>query len=359
MAVPIPPIVAPLDPGKEGALALSVAGGGMMDMVSNRLWLLAAGSNGEPMPAQVEFTMARQPAQTTSALPRLGLAALDVVPNALNQMLRMVAATPEEKLTWEEMVAPDRLARIDLSPVTLPGAHGARTTIRAHGGSTATELFCSLWWGGHAMVRAFRIPLVEASGTAELDVPAEGIYWVACGDEYAAAGAPQAFALLLASDQADVWLQELLSGLTDPPVLRGWPPVARMDAAEKQAAAEFVGSRVVPPPVMERSLLLDTFARDQARVNNQIEWHRTSLLVAAAMVAAGLMFWGIGVAVIQTRRQRREIETYQDAEGIGEGLPRLETGSRRMVLPYVLVTIAIAVDLAAVAWLACMIFGAG
>lgn len=336
----------------DARLRLSAAGGGLVDGVVNRFWLRGEGLDGKPLVFAPELRVEDGPVTVARSVGRLGIAAADFVVKGPNS--RFVAEVPvgAERMVWDEMVAPDRAARLTATRRVFAGAPEA-VGIELLSSLPEVEMFCSCWHGG-SVLRFLRVTTREHVARFSVDLPGEGLFWVTCVDNFVSTYEFPAFLPLVVAGSEEGCLASLLapfgaaqSGL--------WPQVADMTVDERGAAGEYLGDRLAPNDVAVAQLV-NTYEADLEALRERSGRHRDAVLAVMAILGLGLLVWAVAVAIREQRRLKRSFREFQDGEDVGDDLANEGITRKGSYLPAVLIGITFLLNMLALLYLLRLIF---
>lgn len=349
----LPAISAPLESDKL-SMELSTPGGGLLEGVTNTVWLRIADQDGRPVDAGPEYTLGAGETLHAPATGRLGITPLHLIPQGLNQNLVIDVPFRGETCTWQEMVAPNGLIQLSVDSYLLPPGRPAQVKLRARTYNETQELYCTLWRNSSA-IDFLRLTTADHAGTIELELPAQGFYWATCNDHFVSSDAFHAVAPLVVSAQPGRILAMLLALFPDDPFFSAWPPPDRMTPDERVTAISYLFSRMTPDGP-EFAQLTNTYASDAQDLREQAGTQRDVVLVLIGLVGMGLLLWAVAVAIKQHTRMTRTFKEFQGLEDVGDALAREGITRRKSYLPALLVVLTIVANLFAILWLLRLVF---
>ncbi len=338
---------------KDARLSLTAAGGGLVDGAANRVWLRMGGVDGRPLSARPELRVDEAAPIVAEPVGRLGIAAADLVVKGPNADLVTEVPLGSGRVVWEEMVAPDRPARLRTARKVLAPVLPASVPVDLDSSLPEMELFCTLWHGGTAS-RFFRAATREYSARFTVELPSEGLYWITCEENFLSADEFPTYLPLLVTRDEVAAIDSLVAQTGDAWPL-SWPRTADMTSEERAGALDYLSDRMAPQGLSIEQLV-NTFASDREQLREQSGRHRDAVLAVMAMLGLGLLVWAVAVAVRQHSRLRRSFREFQDGEDVGDELATEGITRKRSFVPAILIGLTFLLNMIALLYLLRLIF---
>ncbi|MBM4353836.1 MAG: hypothetical protein FJ109_08580 [Deltaproteobacteria bacterium] len=342
-----PPSVTELD------LGLSAAGGGLVDGVPNRLWLRVASLDGAPVDVLPEFRLDEGPVPGSVRSGRLGIASVETVVAGLNANLVMEIPAGRERVVWQEMVAPDRMARLRAARRLFSAEPPLHVQVELLSSLAELQMYCTLWHGGTA-IEFLETATRNHSALIDLTLPSRGLYWLTCEDHFVSSDEFPAFLPLLVTSDEGRFLESLSTAFGGP-LSAGWPRIADMTAPERERALDYLADRMAPQGVAIAQVV-NTYAADLEELKERSSQQRDAVLAVIALLGLALLVWAVAVAIRQHRRLRRSFQEFQEKEDVGDELAREGITRRRSFVPAALVALTFVLNIIALVWLLRLIF---
>ncbi len=348
-----PGIEAPID-GTRARMDLSLPSGGMVEGLPNRLWVRFADPASRPQDVHPTYRLGSGEEVRAAATGRLGITPMTLVPSGPNQTLFIDVPFRDDTVSWEEMVAPGKLARLDQAPLFVTQTPPVLQHLRVATDGADRVLYCSLWFNT-TVIELARVDTIDGIGNLAFSLPHPGLYWATCDDHFLSASEFLAERPMIVTEDPLASLNQLLQLGATEPFFSHWPASHLLTAEELERASAYLQDRLAPAG-QQTAQLLNTYDGDVAQLRARAENQRDTVLLLWAIAGVGLLLWAVAVTIRQHKRLARSFQEFQEGEDVGDDLATQGITRKRSFVPAALVAVAVLANLGALIWLLRLIF---
>jgi hypothetical protein len=326
----------------------------MVEGLDNSVWLRFAAPDGKPADVHPSYTLADADKVQAEATGRLGITTISLAPRGPNQNLVIEVPFRDDTVTWEEMIAPGKFARLTGTPLVWQAPTPVQHTLTIETDGSDRTFYCTLWQQTTPIDLA-RVDTTDGTGKVTFDFPAPGLFWVTCDDHFLSSDEFVAERAVISTDSAPAGMDALRHLAAHEKFFDNWPATEQLTTAEFQRATAYFQDRLQPHG-QEISQLLNTYDGDASALRTRAGNQRDTVLILWGLAGVGLLLWAVAVTIRQHKRLTRSFKEFQDGEEVGDDLAVEGITRRRSFVPALLVAFTFLANLAALIWLFRLIF---